>query len=386
MECSAPREVTSMGEGVLDRQLKRQLIDALLKVPGVDDTRGRNALFDGIPHNIWMGLTRSDSPRADLTSLLNALEKLGRLDNGERPVVIVASNAADVTQGSELGRRLATLQAEIEKAYGFEAPLDELPDTPEVLIFGGEGEWVANDFMQLAQAAGRQVARLSTQRFIGGRRARGVGVGTGWLVAPRLMLTNHHVIAAREKNEAAPTAADFKLQGENTVAWFDYHVEGRHAGPVVAATGVVADDAVLDYALLRLEAKPELADRTRMPLAANAPLQRGARLNIVQCPGGGPLRFAIRNNFCVGSGDQPHKIRYLTDTKSGSSGAPVLDDNWQVVAMHRGAKEVKTEAHRGEAGVSEVAKFHNEGIAIHEILRRLPAKARKEIEAAQQGA
>jgi hypothetical protein len=65
-----------------------------------------------------MGLTRSDSPRADLTNLLNA------------------------------------------KAYDPELPLDDLPDAPEILIFGGEGEWVPSDFLQLAQAAGRQVARL----------------------------------------------------------------------------------------------------------------------------------------------------------------------------------------------------------------------------------
>jgi hypothetical protein len=64
-----------------------------------------------------------------------------------------------------------------EAAYGFEAPLDELPDIPEVLIFGGEGEWVANDFMQPRRRPDAQVARLSVKRFIRGQPARGVGVG-----------------------------------------------------------------------------------------------------------------------------------------------------------------------------------------------------------------
>jgi hypothetical protein len=373
-----------MAAGVLDRSLKRELIGELLKVPGVDVVGGRNALFDGIPHNIWMSLTRSDSPRADLTNLLNALDRLGRLDNGERPVVIVARNAREATEGSDVGRRLATLQSEIEKAYGFEQPLDELTDTPEVLIFGGEGEWVANEFIIHAQAAARQVARLSIARFENENPIGGLGFGTGWLVAPGLLLTNYHVIAARDKkkNESAATAADLKKQGEHTVAWFDYHEEGRHKGPVVKATKVVADDALLDFALLRLE--DELTDRSCMNLADSEPPPRGARLNIVQCPGGGPLRFAIRNNFCVGGGERPYQLRYLTDTDSGSSGAPVLNDSWRVVALHRGAKKVRPEAYRGEDGALDVAKFHNEGVAIHAILRCLPASAREEIEAAQE--
>jgi endonuclease G len=139
----------------------------------------------------------------------------------------------------------------------------------------------------------------------------------------------------------------------------------------------------LDFALLRLEDKPELTARRCMGLAPNSPLQRGARLNIVQCPGGGPLRYAIRNNFFVGIGQKPHQVRYLTDTVSGSSGSPVLDDNWRVVAMHRGAKEIDPQAYKGEDGSLQVVKYHNEGIAIHDILSRLPADVKVEIEAAK---
>jgi hypothetical protein len=367
----------------LSKALKDALVDALLRMPSASTFLGRStALLDGIPNHVTLGLNRSEANAFDdLTGVVKGLDDLGRLDDGVRLVVMLIDNACRRVKGTELGRHLEKLRADIEREYGFEPPLDDLPE-PEVLIFGGEGEWVAHDFMEQARSAARQVARLSIPRYIDGNRVQGVGVGTGWLVGPRLMLTNHHVIVAREKKkEAAPTAADFKLQGENTIAWFDYHVEGKHKGPVVKATELVASDAKLDFALLRLANRVERPKRHPMALADEAPLQRGARLNIVQCPGGGPLRFAIRNNFCVGFGD--HKVRYLTDTKTGSSGAPVLDDNWRVVAMHRGANPVKPEAHPNEAGKSEVAKFHNEGIVIHEILRRLPADARAEIEAAQ---
>jgi endonuclease G len=375
----------------MDKPLKDRLYDALSAVPSAETRDGRTALLDGLPHNIRVGLTRSDNLFVDVTNLINQIDQLGRLDNGERPVVLLVHNARRVTRGSELGRLLEELQAEVEESYGFELPLAGLSDTPEVLIFGGEGEWVTNTFMEQAQTAGRRVARLAVQRHFNGQPAGSVGVGTGWLVAPRLMLTNYHVIEARGPKDKKPAAAaDFKLQAENAIAWFDYHVaveerreEQKHIE--VAAIEVVASCRDLDYALLRLADSPELPDRQHMPLAAkNPPLQQGARLNIVQCPGGGPLRYAIRNNFYVGRGEQSYQVRYLTDTIPGSSGSPVLADSWQVVAMHRGYTEVNPQAYQDEGGKGQVAKYHNDGIAIHEILRQLPAEARKEVEAAQE--
>jgi endonuclease G len=48
---------------------------------------------------------------------------------------------------------------------------------------------------------------------------------------------------------------------------------------------------------------------------------------------------AMRNNLV--SGGDAETIRYFTDTDFGSSGAPVCDDTWKVIALHRGAKYTK---------------------------------------------
>jgi hypothetical protein len=76
-------------------------------------------------------------------------------------------------------------------------------------------------------------------------------------------------------------------------------------------------------------------------------------------------------------------MRYLTDTLNGSSGAPVLDDNWQVVAMHHGYKKVEPALYKEETGKSEVVKYHNEGIIISDILIDMPNAINQEISAAQ---
>ena len=81
---------------------------------------------------------------------------------------------------------------------------------------------------------------------------------------------------------------------------------------------VITSSRELDYALLRLADDASLADRQQVAVVRERPeLARGTRLNIVQCPGGGPLRYAIRNNFFVGLGQRPYQMRYLTDTLKG---------------------------------------------------------------------
>jgi hypothetical protein len=372
----------AMAGETLDRNLRERLVDALLALPGIADFAVRSTLLEGIPATI--GLNRSNSNHVvDLTRVVSELDALGRLDNGERPVAIVAHNAWRMTRGTELGRRLAEVEREVEAAYGGDAPSPQVPAEPEILIFGGPGEWVSTAFLEQARQAGRQVARLLVPRLQDGQPMADMGLGTGWLAAPGLMFTNHHVVEARDPNEPRCSEADFRRQGAGVVAWFDYQREGQHRVEA-RAVEVVSSSRELDYALLRLEAAAHLAERRQMSLARGPlALARGARLNIVQCPGGGPLTYAIRNNFYVGGGDRPFHLRYLTDTRQGSSGSPVLDDTWQVVALHHGYQPVRPELYKGEAGTGGTVKFHNEGTAIPEILAHVPAAARDEIARAQ---
>ena len=64
----------------------------------------------------------SDNQFVDLMNIIDQLERLGRLDNGERPVVIVTHNGWRLSRGTELGRRLAEIEREIEAAYGGDEP------------------------------------------------------------------------------------------------------------------------------------------------------------------------------------------------------------------------------------------------------------------------
>src|SRR5262249_24438414 len=86
---------------------------------------------------------------------------------------------------------------------------------------------------------------------------------------------------------------------------------------------------------------------------------RGDHIAIIQHPYGEPLQVALRDNSLVY--DDESAIEYLTNTDYGSSGSPVFNDNWQVIALH--SQRVKDPKSRGV-----VTYYRNRGIKIAAIL------------------
>jgi V8-like Glu-specific endopeptidase len=78
-------------------------------------------------------------------------------------------------------------------------------------------------------------------------------------------------------------------------------------------------------------------------------------VNIIQHPGGGPKQIALYHNVVVSA--NVDRVQYLTDTMPGSSGSPVFDSAWQLVAIHHAGGWLK------QPGSKEI-RFCNEGIAV----------------------
>lgn len=122
------------------------------------------------------------------------------------------------------------------------------------------------------------------------------GNGTGWMIAPGLLITNHHVINGRGPFEPAATEQDFQLQGAATVAIFDFFASGSE--PVSSTSvGCVAADKSLDFALLRLP--DDAPGRPPLPLRTSAILKSmeqalRERVNVLQHPEGEPMRLGFR--------------------------------------------------------------------------------------------
>ena len=80
-------------------------------------------------------------------------------------------------------------------------------------------------------------------------------------------------------------------------------------------------------------------------VGATGKILSGHPVNIVQHPSGRSREVAVRNNLLVGVDDARY-LTYLTDTEPGSSGSPVLNDAWELVALHSRAEQAQDDQGR----------------------------------------
>lgn len=338
----------------MDR-LHRDVVSLLQACPITEQYNGRSHLLRPLPDPLRDALNRDPgNRRLDLDLIVDQLARLGRLQDGLWPVLIVLDAALQTVAGTSLGVQIAAAMRALEVGYGrvetmppiLAAPQDLTE--PERLVFGTDHR-VSFEFLRGAMQAARAIARIEVP--VGAA----CSYGTGWLAAPKLLMTNWHVLDAGTGADAAELSA----RAARTAFWFDYHTEGTVRTDVRGAR-LVHHARELDYALLAFD--HDLGDRPPLALHREpVTLERGARLNIAQHPSGGPLRLAIRSNYCVESAATT--VRYVTDTESGSSGAPVCNDQWQVIAVHARAREIREQQLPGGR-----SRYVNEGILLSAIL------------------
>ncbi|MDA0161310.1 serine protease [Solirubrobacter ginsenosidimutans] len=294
--------------------------------------------------NSQMGLNELP-PLPQTIADLQRLNSVRRLVDGSVPLRDWLGMAVELVGPREEAKVLReALDKVARKVAGEPTPFtpQELPETNEKIVH--QDDMVPVGFLAGGVAAGRSVARLEVPRFEGGDQielAPGkplLFLGTGWVAAERLLVTNHHVVAAREVGEPPPADADLRAQAAGARALFGYDADTL-PGETVLIEALETSDAGLDYAILRAAAPlpgPPLARAAeRLPNLVNGYIP----VNIIQHPGGRSKMVAIRNNLVTASGDTD--LRYFTDTRGGSSGSPVFDDTWRVVAVHRGSSTVE---------------------------------------------
>jgi V8-like Glu-specific endopeptidase len=70
------------------------------------------------------------------------------------------------------------------------------------------------------------------------------------------------------------------------------------------------------------------------------------------------------------TGANDTQLRYFTDTRGGSSGSPVFDDRWRVVALHCGAEMIDGINYQGRS-----TAWVNFGTQLQPILEHLGVAA-----------
>jgi endonuclease G len=240
------------------------------------------------------------------------------------------------------------------------------------------------NFLARGLEAAKAVARIRVRRTDG----FGEWYGTGFLVAPGLLLTNNHVLMTDV--QAALAVAEFNFE-------HDLHgVEAPRRVFNLTPSRLFFTDAGLDCSFVEVAPRSfdgmPLAEFGHLPLIpASGKAIDGEWVSMIQHPGGQPKQIAIRDSQIVTLSSEDavnihldQFIHYTADSEPGSSGAPVLNDQWQVVALHhRGVPDLDDRGRRlardgktpwtKEMGEEAKGWIANEGVrvsAMYELLSK----------------
>lgn len=197
-----------------------------------------------------------------------------------------------------------------------------------------------------------------------------VAYGSGFLIGPDLVITNYHVMQSLIEKEDLKRKGRRRAEREHVVFRFDYKLNGvsqmPQAGTVytLALSEWLVDSSPpsevdtdpqaldepgideLDYAILRVDGTPGNESIGRSDYSDS---KRGwvkirqdpfeftpdSPLIIVQHPDSHPLKLSIDTQGIIGINKNGTRVKYRTNTESGSSGSPCFNINWELVALHQ---------------------------------------------------
>lgn len=295
-------------DGQFRRRIRESLLDAFPRLNElrivVDETLGEPL------QNITMA---NDMP-AVVFDLIHWAKARGRLTE------LIIGAAAENSRNHQL----RALAEQFRLAEGGKGEPERI--VVEGVPFENIGQWL-DKFARLRRAVCRFEPQPATVSLD--------GYGSGFLVAPAVIMTNFHV--AGHLSDAGAAAA---------IARFDYEIDlnGKEqlGHPVkLAKPWRLAADAALDYVLIGLATEvselPDPAGATRKYIRpVRHHFAKSEPLVVLQHPMAAPLKVAFGTVVLPTDG---HGVTYSANTKPGSSGSPAMTTALETVAIHHQGKQ-----------------------------------------------
>ena len=253
----------------------------------------------------------------------------------------------------EAGREVAQ-EDPAKVPLSIQESLNSFEREPEVDSLGQERVFELEDFLSVRFLKRAPHASKCVGRIVD--KASGSGFGTGFLIAPGILITNHHVF--RASSEAARSLVQFDyelatLQGSMKATEFALQPER-----------FFVNDESLDMACVAvspqsLDGAVSLTEYGYMPLIDEiGKIRAESPVNIIQHPKAKlkqvvfrnstlkPLPESVPGQMATTAVHRDNVLLYTGDTEPGSSGSPVFNDRWEVVGLHHSAVPIRNDQGR----------------------------------------
>jgi endonuclease G, mitochondrial len=224
------------------------------------------------------------------------------------------------------------------------------PFTIERIV--GDSNLYQINYLSRGERASKAVGRVNVISKFG----LSLGSGTGFLIAPGLLITNNHVLKQADMVQKSYVVFEFEYDAENQL---------KSTSLFRFTKDLFFTSKELDFSIVSVSSKSD-SGRDLSEFGYLHLLEQSGKalphefVSIIQHPGGATKQLALRDSEILGRIEQ--YLYYTTDTNPGSSGAPVLNDEWFPVALH----------HRSVPDFDKPNSFvANRGIRISSIMQEL---------------
>ena len=228
------------------------------------------------------------------------LAQVQKLDNHEF-LKLVVKRAAMI-----MGKEVAEPKTE------FERKLLEKDISDHFEKVHKEANFLPSSFLENGVRRAQSVCRMVTD----------TSYGSGFLIASRnFIMTNNHVLPDMQTARVS-------------IAEFDYDEDDILYPVTLDPDRFFMTDQDLDFTIVACDPTPLPESIEAIPLLRDPDtITRNERANIIQHPRGRKKEISLHDNKINYVYDVT--IRYSADTEGGSSGSPVFNNQWNLVALHQ---------------------------------------------------
>jgi endonuclease G len=249
----------------------------------------------------------------------------------------------------------------------------------------GSNDLLPINYLLSGYLHGRAVGRV---KYFDKREGK-TATATGFMISPTLLMTNHHVFPVADLPSFQTLVEDPTIE-----FGYEFDLDGVLTEPVVyeldPATFLYTNEN-LDLALVAVRPTDRGGShqiKEQGYLVLNGRIGKaglGDFATIIQHPAGREKQISLRNNEIIDT-SHPDAIIYASDTAPGSSGAPVFNNEWQIIALHSAGVPKRNDAGdyvdkndqvieviNGKVDADRVVWVSNRGIRVSAIMAHLSA-------------